>query len=91
MLKITRPPLLLPVAPHPPVHLGPSAPTTDVTSGRGGAGHGEKCALSHAIDAIQAVVAGDAGWELAGPVLIVAAFAVAFLILAPVTLRRRTA
>lgn len=46
--------------------------------------------LSHAIDAIQAVAAGDEGWDVAGPVLIVAAFAVAFLVLAPLTLRRRT-
>ena len=46
--------------------------------------------LSHAIDAIQAVTAGTTGWDLWRPVLIVAAFAVAFLILAPLTLRRRT-
>ena len=46
--------------------------------------------LSHAIDAIQAVTAGTEGWDLWRPVLIVAAFAVAFLILAPLTLRRRT-
>ncbi len=46
--------------------------------------------LSHAIDAIQAVAAGDEGSDVAGPVLIVAAFAVAFLVLAPLTLRRRT-
>jgi len=46
--------------------------------------------LSHAIDAVQAVTAGDEGWDVGGPVLIVAAFAVAFLVLAPLTLRRRT-
>ncbi|MDR6866601.1 ABC transporter DrrB family efflux protein [Microbacterium resistens] len=46
--------------------------------------------LSHAIDAIQAVTAGEDGWDLWGPVLIVAAFAAAFLVLAPLTLRRRT-
>jgi len=46
--------------------------------------------LSHAIDAIQAVTAGTEGWDLWRPVLIVGAFAVAFLVLAPLTLRRRT-
>ncbi|MFC9984302.1 ABC transporter permease [Microbacterium keratanolyticum] len=46
--------------------------------------------LSHAIDAIQAVAAGDQGWDVGGPLLIVAAFAVGFLVLAPLTLRRRT-
>lgn len=46
--------------------------------------------LSHAIDAIQAVAAGDEGWDVWGPLLIVVAFAVGFLVLAPVTLRRRT-
>ncbi|WP_067244334.1 ABC transporter permease [Microbacterium resistens] len=46
--------------------------------------------LSHAIDAIQAVAAGDEGSDLLRPVLIVAAFAVGFLVLAPLTLRRRT-
>ncbi|GAA5153384.1 ABC transporter permease [Microbacterium pseudoresistens] len=46
--------------------------------------------LSHAIDAIQAVAAGAEGWDVWGPVLAVAAFAVAFLVLAPLTLRRRT-
>lgn len=46
--------------------------------------------LSYAIDAIQAVVAGDEGWDVGGPLLIVGAFAVAFLVLAPLTLRRRT-
>ncbi|WP_353114625.1 ABC transporter permease [Microbacterium sp.] len=46
--------------------------------------------LSHAIDAIKAVTAGTDGWDLWRPVLIVAAFAGAFLVLAPLTLRRRT-
>lgn len=46
--------------------------------------------LSHAIDAITAVTAGTDGWDLWRPVLIVTAFAVAFLVLAPLTLRRRT-
>ena len=47
--------------------------------------------LSHAIDAINAVAAGDEGWDVGGPLLIVAAFTVGFLVLAPFTLRRRTA
>ncbi|MDR2999132.1 MAG: ABC transporter permease [Microbacterium sp.] len=46
--------------------------------------------LSHAIDAINAVTGGDEGWDVWAPVLIVVAFAVAFLVLAPLTLRRRT-
>ncbi|MDQ0613963.1 ABC-2 type transport system permease protein [Microbacterium sp. W4I4] len=46
--------------------------------------------LSHAIDAIQAVAAGDEGWDVGAPLLIVVAFAVGFLVLAPLTLRRRT-
>ena len=46
--------------------------------------------LSHAIDAIQAVAKGDTGWDVGAPLLIVAAFAVGCLILAPLTLRRRT-
>ena len=46
--------------------------------------------LSHAIDAIQAVTNGDEGWDVGAPLLIVAAFAVGCLVLAPLTLRRRT-
>ncbi|UJP09074.1 ABC transporter permease [Microbacterium sp. KUDC0406] len=46
--------------------------------------------LSHAIDAINAVTGGDQGWDVWQPVLIVVAFAAAFLVLAPLTLRRRT-
>ena len=46
--------------------------------------------LSHAVDAIQAVAAGDGGWDVATPMLIVAAFAAGFLVFAPLTLRRRT-
>ncbi|GAA2859765.1 ABC transporter permease [Microbacterium arabinogalactanolyticum] len=46
--------------------------------------------LSHAIDAIQAVTKGDEGWDVGAPLLIVAAFAVGCLVLAPLTLRRRT-
>ncbi len=46
--------------------------------------------LSHAIDAVNAVAADDAGWELYRPLLIVGAFAVGALVLASLTLRRRT-
>jgi ABC transporter DrrB family efflux protein len=46
--------------------------------------------LSHAIDAIQAVAKGDTGWDVGAPLLIVAAFAIGCLVLAPLTLRRRT-
>lgn len=47
--------------------------------------------LSHAIDAVGAVAAGDAGWDVWRPLLIVVAFAVGSLVLASLTLRRRTA
>ncbi|GEP48642.1 ABC transporter permease subunit [Microbacterium saccharophilum] len=46
--------------------------------------------LSHAIDAVAAVSAGDEGWDVARPLLIVTAFAVGSLVLASLTLRRRT-
>ncbi|MFK3676671.1 ABC transporter permease [Microbacterium sp. NPDC090218] len=46
--------------------------------------------LSHAIDTINAVAAGDEGWDVFGPLLIVVAFAVGALVLASLTLRRRT-
>ena len=46
--------------------------------------------LSYAIDAVSAVSAGDEGWDLWGPLLIGAAFAVGSLVLASLTLRRRT-
>lgn len=46
--------------------------------------------LSYAIDAINAVTAGDEGWDVAAPVLVVAGFAVASLAVATLTLRRRT-
>ncbi|GAA2010751.1 ABC transporter permease [Microbacterium ulmi] len=46
--------------------------------------------LSYAIDAINAVTAGDEGWDVYRPLLVVAAFAVGALILASLTLRRRT-
>lgn len=47
--------------------------------------------LSHAIDAVSAVAAGDSGWDVWRPLLIVVAFAVGSLVLASLTLRRRTA
>ncbi len=47
--------------------------------------------LSYAVDATNAVTAGDGGWDLGWPLLIVAAIAVACLVLASLTLRRRTA
>jgi ABC-2 type transport system permease protein len=46
--------------------------------------------LSYAIDTINAVTSGDEGWDVFGPLLIVLAFAVGALILASLTLRRRT-
>ena len=46
--------------------------------------------LSYAIDTINAVAAGDEGWDVFGPLLIVLAFAVGALVLASLTLRRRT-
>jgi ABC-2 type transport system permease protein len=46
--------------------------------------------LSYAIDTINAVTAGDAGWDVYRPLLIVVAFAVGCLVLASLTLRRRT-
>lgn len=46
--------------------------------------------LSYAIDTINAVTAGDEGWDVWGPLLVVVAFAVASLVLASLTLRRRT-
>jgi ABC-2 type transport system permease protein len=47
--------------------------------------------LSYAIDTINAVTAGDEGWDVFGPLLIVVAFAAGALVLASLTLRRRTA
>lgn len=46
--------------------------------------------LSYAIDAINAVTAGADPWDVWRPVLIVLAFAVGALVLASLTLRRRT-
>lgn len=46
--------------------------------------------LSHAIDAIDAVTSGDDGWDVFGPLCVVGAFTVGALVLASLTLRRRT-
>lgn len=46
--------------------------------------------LSHAVDAVNAVTAGDEEWEVYGPLLIVVAFVVGAIVLASLTLRRRT-
>jgi ABC-2 type transport system permease protein len=46
--------------------------------------------LSYAIDTINAVTAGDEGWDVFGPLLVVVAFAAGALVLASLTLRRRT-
>ena len=46
--------------------------------------------LSYAIDAINAVTTGDEGWDVYGPLLVVLGFLVGALILASLTLRRRT-
>ncbi|GEB96168.1 hypothetical protein GCM10009724_24330 [Microbacterium lacticum] len=46
--------------------------------------------LSYAIDAVAAVAAGDDGWDLWRPMLVVAAFTAGALVLASLTLRRRT-
>ena len=47
--------------------------------------------LSYAVDAVNAVTTGDAEWDVYGPLLIVAAFVLGAIILATLTLRRRTA
>lgn len=46
--------------------------------------------LSYAIDAVNAVTAGDEGWDLGGPLLVIGAVTVVALGLAALTLRRRT-
>jgi ABC-2 type transport system permease protein len=46
--------------------------------------------LSYAIDTINAVTSGDEGWDVYGPLLVVLGFLVASLVLASLTLRRRT-
>lgn len=46
--------------------------------------------LSYAIDAVTAATAGDDGWNLWRPLLVVLAFGVGCLALASLTLRRRT-
>src|SRR5699024_2083725 len=46
--------------------------------------------LSYAIDAIGAVADGSEGWDIWGPILIVLAFVVGAVVLASLSLRRRT-
>ena len=46
--------------------------------------------LSYAIDAVNAVAAGDEGWELGKPLIVIGAVTVLALGLAALTLRRRT-
>lgn len=46
--------------------------------------------LSYAIDTINAVMAGDEDWDVFQPLLVVVAFALGALVLASLTLRRRT-
>ncbi|NLG61377.1 MAG: ABC transporter permease, partial [Candidatus Cloacimonetes bacterium] len=46
--------------------------------------------LSYAVDAVNAVTAGDEGWDVFGPILIVLAFVIGAIVLASLTLRRRT-
>lgn len=46
--------------------------------------------LSYAVDAVNAVTAGDEAWDVWRPVLIVLVFTVGSIILASLTLRRRT-
>jgi len=46
--------------------------------------------LSYAVDAVNAVTRGDDGWDVYGPVLVVVAFVVGAIVLASLTLRRRT-
>lgn len=47
--------------------------------------------LSYAIDAVDAVASAATGWDVWGPILVVVAFTVGALVLASLTLRRRTA
>jgi ABC transporter DrrB family efflux protein len=46
--------------------------------------------LSYAVDAVNAVTAGDEGWDVWGPTLVVVAFMIGSIVLASLTLRRRT-
>lgn len=46
--------------------------------------------LSYAIDAVNAVTTGEAGWDLGKPLIVIAAVTVVALGLAALTLRRRT-
>ena len=46
--------------------------------------------LSYAVDAVNAVAAGDEGWDLGMPLVVIAAVTIAALGIAALTLRRRT-
>lgn len=46
--------------------------------------------LSYAVDAVNAVTAGDEGWDLGAPLVVIASVTVLALALAAATLRRRT-
>lgn len=46
--------------------------------------------LSYAVDAVNAVAAGNTGWDLSKPLIIIGAVTLASLALAALTLRRRT-
>ncbi len=46
--------------------------------------------LSYAIDAVNAVAAGNEGWDLGAPLLVIGAVTLLSLVLASLTLRRRT-
>ena len=47
--------------------------------------------LTYSIEAVQAVAANEAGWEVWGPVLVITGFAFAFLIVSSLTMPRKTA
>ena len=46
--------------------------------------------LSYAIDSVNAVTAGESGWDVFGPLTVIVGVAIACIILAALTLRRRT-
>jgi ABC-type multidrug transport system permease subunit len=46
--------------------------------------------LSYVIDAVNAVATGDEGWELGRPLIVICAVLMVSLLLASLTLRRRT-
>jgi len=46
--------------------------------------------LSYAIDSVNAVTAGESGWDVFGPLTVIVGVALACIVLAALTLRRRT-